>query len=171
MTTSLQARYADLPVSPAGLLSHFAPSGFALASHSFCSRTFCALRSRKFLKKKCVSIDSKCSETRKKCKKKNYPFDPLRALRIKFTKIIKKSVSQSTRNALKRIEMPKKKIIPLWSIAQSPSGEAQSYQPHVTAGSQGVSMPSFMLIGLKLWPLEGYTQTNRQTKRQTELFW
>ena len=54
MNTSLQARYADLPASPAGLLGRFAPSGFAL------------------------------------------------------TKIFgKKSVSQSTRNALKRVKMQK----------------------------------------------------------------
>ena len=32
--TSLQARSADLPASPAGLLGRFAPSGFALASRS-----------------------------------------------------------------------------------------------------------------------------------------
>ena len=47
----------------------------------------------------------------------------------------KKSVSQSTQNALKRIEMPKKKNIPLTDypfdpignsrVAQSPSGVAQ----------------------------------------------
>ena len=30
VTTSLQARSADLPASPAGLLGRFAPSGFAL---------------------------------------------------------------------------------------------------------------------------------------------
>ena len=29
-------------------------------------------------------------------------------------------------------------------------------------------MPSFMLIGPKLWALEEYTQTNRQTNKQTE---
>ena len=32
-----------------------------------------------FEKKKCVSIDSKCSETRKNAKKKIYPFDRIRA--------------------------------------------------------------------------------------------
>ena len=36
----------------------------------------------------------------------------------------KKSLSRSTRNALKRIEM-QKKILSLWPIAQSPSGVAQ----------------------------------------------
>ena len=50
-------------------------------------------------------------------------------------------------------------------FTQSPSGEAQPYLPH--AGSQGVFMPSFMPIGLKLWALEGYTHTNRQTDRQS----
>ena len=70
--TSLQARYADLPASPAGLLGRFAPLGFALrarislASLAHVSRF--AL-TKIFEKKKCVSIDSKCSETRKNAKK------------------------------------------------------------------------------------------------------
>ena len=29
-------------------------------------------------------------------------------------------------------------------------------------------MPSFLPIGLKLWALEGYTQTDRQTDKQTD---
>ena len=32
-------------------------------------------------------------------------------------------------------------------------------------------MPSFMPIGLKLWALEGYRQTNKQTNKQTELLY
>ena len=57
---------------------------FALASRLLYSRPFCASRSRKFSKKKCVSIDSKCSGTRKhaETKKNFYPFDPLRDSRI-----------------------------------------------------------------------------------------
>ena len=40
LATSLQARYADLPASPAGLLGRFAPSGFALrASRSHLARS------------------------------------------------------------------------------------------------------------------------------------
>ena len=71
--TSLQARSADLPASPAGLLGRFAPSGFALASRSLRSRAFCAA----------------------------------------LTKIFeKKSVSQSTQNALKRVKMQKKFFYP-----------------------------------------------------------
>ena len=93
---------------------------FALESRLLCSRAFRASRSRKFSKKKYVSIDSKCSETRKNAKK-FYPFDPLCA---KFTKIFEqKSVSQLTRNALKRTEM-QKKITPL-RVAQNPSSVAQ----------------------------------------------
>ena len=52
--TSLQARYANLPASPAGLLGRFTPSGFALAFRR---------------KQKRVSIDSKCSETHRNAKK------------------------------------------------------------------------------------------------------
>ena len=55
--TSLHARYADLPASPAGLLGRFAPSGFARVSRFALTKIF--------EKKKCVSIDSKCYETRK----------------------------------------------------------------------------------------------------------
>ena len=46
----------------------------------------------------------------------------------------KKRVSQSTRNALKRMEMQKKKknVLPFWPIAQSASDKAQPYLPHVT---------------------------------------
>ena len=97
--TSLQARFASLPASPAGLLGRFAPSGFtlracfllallarvlrfALPSCSFCLRVFRASNSRKFSKKKCVSINSKCSETRKNAKKKKFcPFLTHYALR------------------------------------------------------------------------------------------
>ena len=71
--TSLQARYANLPASPAGLLGRFAPLGFALPSCSLHSRAICASRSQKFSKKRCVSIDSKCSETCKNAKKKVNP--------------------------------------------------------------------------------------------------
>ena len=80
----LQARSADLHASPAGLLGRFAPSGFALASRSLRSRTFRASRSQKFFEKnKCVSIDSKYSETHRNAKKKKiYPFDRLRASRV-----------------------------------------------------------------------------------------
>ena len=56
---------------------------FTLASCSLCLHAFCASRSRKFSKKKkCVSIDSKCSETHRNAKKKNvYPFGQLRVCR------------------------------------------------------------------------------------------
>ena len=47
-----------------------------LASCLLRSRASCASRSRKFLKKKCVSIDSKCSETHRNAKKK-LPFWPI----------------------------------------------------------------------------------------------
>ena len=74
--TSLQARYADLPASPAGLLGRFAPSGFALRARI--SLALLAYNSRFaltkiFEKKKCVSIDSKCSETHRNAKKKILP--------------------------------------------------------------------------------------------------
>ena len=41
--------------------------------------------------------------------------------------------------------------------------------PMSLPGSQGVSMPSFMPIGPKLWALEGLTHTVTQTHRQTVL--
>ena len=75
--TSLQARDADLPASPAGLLGRFAPSGFALASRSHLARFALA----RF------------------------------ALRA-HENFRKKSVSQSTQNALKLVKM-QKKFLPL----------------------------------------------------------
>ena len=117
--TNLQARSADLPARPAGLLGRFAPSGFTL-----CARTrFRTSRSRKFSKKI--------------------------------------SVSQSTQNALKRIEMQKKFFTPFTEKAQVAMRNLT--YPMSPTGSQGVSMPSFMPIGLKLWALEGYRQTDRAT--------
>ena len=122
---SLQARFAGLPTSPVGLLGRFAPSGFALASRLLRSRAFRAHENFRKKKGVRVSIDSKCSETRKNAKKNFFTaFDPLRA--AKFTKIFEKiSVSQSTRNTLKRIEMQKKIFLPLWHIARSSKREWQ----------------------------------------------
>ena len=43
MATSLQARYANLPASPAGLLGRFAPSGFDHAHFALYARISPAL--------------------------------------------------------------------------------------------------------------------------------
>ena len=63
--TSLQARYADLPASPAGLLAR------ARFAHS--------AKFTNISEKKCVSIDSKCSKRHRNAKKLFYPYDRLRA--------------------------------------------------------------------------------------------
>ena len=74
-------------------------------------------------------------------------------------------MSQSTRNALKHIEMLKKNHLfdPVRAsrIAQSLSGEAQPFLSHVT--------PSFMPIGPKLGArgIRTDRQTDRQKDRQT----
>ena len=47
-------------------------------------------------------------------------------------KFSKEKASQSTRNALKRIEMQKSCFYTFDRVAQSPSGEAQLYLPQVT---------------------------------------
>ena len=99
------------------------------------------------------------------------------------SKFKKKSVSQSTQNGLKCIKMPIKiffypfdaPYLPLrslrsvglrasrsrFSVVSLPwaSRFAPSSYPMTLPGSQGVSMPSFMTIGLKLWALEGYMHT------------
>ena len=86
-TTSLQARSADLPASPAGLLGRFAPSGFALrarialASRSLRSRAFRASRSRKFSKKSVSQSTQNALKRVKMQKKLFYAFHPLRAER------------------------------------------------------------------------------------------
>ena len=73
--TSLQARSADLPASPAGLLGRFTRSGFALRARILLASLARVSRfalTKIFEEKKCVSIDSKCSETRKNAKKKKF---------------------------------------------------------------------------------------------------
>ena len=83
---------------------------------------------QKFSKKKCVSIDAKWSEAHRNEKKNGlwvaFPF----AAECSIFK--KKSVSQSTRIALKRIEKQKNIFYPFDAlralrVAQSPSGVAQ----------------------------------------------
>ena len=114
--TSLQARSADLPASPAGLLGRFAPSGFALCARislASLARVSRFALTKIFGKKKCVSIDSKCSETRKNAKKFFLPFLTHYALRAKFTKIFEKnkcvsidSKCSETRKNAKKIFLP-----------------------------------------------------------------
>ena len=50
-------------------------------------------------------------------------------------------------------------------VAQRGNGKALPY-PMSLPGSQGVSMPSCMPIGPKLWVLEGYRQVTKQTNKQ-----
>ena len=88
------------------------------ASRSHFARFACArfALTKIFEKKRCVSIDSKCSETRKSAKKIFFiPFDPLRASRsAKFTKIFEKNkcvsidskCSETRKNAKKKIFTP-----------------------------------------------------------------
>ena len=74
-------------------------------------------------------------------KKKNnfYPFDSLRA----------SSVSQ-----------PYLPLRSLYSLRlRAPSGFALATYLMTLPGSQGVSMPSFITIGSKLWALEAYKHT------------
>ena len=60
--------------------------------------------------------------------------------------------------------MQKKNFTPFTDYALRAYRKARVAKRNLTypmspAGSKGVSMPSFMPIGLKLWALEGYTQT------------
>ena len=83
---------------------------------------------------------------------------------LRSQKFLKKSVFQSNWNALKRIEMKKKtppfsypfNPIRASCVAQIPSGKAQHTYPMSLPLSQGVSMPSFMPIGPKLWSLGAF---------------
>ena len=83
MLTSLQARDADLPASPAGLLGRFAPSDFALASRSLRSQRFALRAHKNFRKKKSVSQSTQNALKRVKMQKKFFtPFDSIRASRV-----------------------------------------------------------------------------------------
>ena len=72
--------------------------------------------------------------------------------------------SETLRNA-KNHFYPYYDAICAFCITQNIRRILQSYLPHVTPESQGVSMPIFMPIGL--WVLEGHIQTDRQTKRKS----
>ena len=133
--TSLQARSADLPSSPAGLHCRFATSGFAL----------------------CARI-SFASLARVSC--------------FALTKIFekKRTVSQSTQNSLKRIEIQKKftsmtDYAPS-GVVQNPSGEAQPYLPHVTRGVPMSVHAKFHADWTKNGGARGI-QTNKQTDGQS----
>ena len=142
---------------------------FALASRSLRSHTFCASRSQKFWKKKCVSIDSKCSETRKNAKKFFCPFLTRSA---KFAKIFEKKkcvsidskCSETHRNA-KKIVYPFDRLRGL-RVAQSASGEAQPYLPHVTRRVPRSAHAKFHADWTKTVGARGI-QTNKQTNRQS----
>ena len=87
-------------------LSLVSKSGAAYSrSHLAClARAHFALCAHEnFHKKKCVSIDSKCSETHKNAHKIFYPFDPLRALRIAQNPA---DVAQLNFNTINRTEVP-----------------------------------------------------------------
>ena len=150
---------ASLPRASRSHLARFARARFALRAHKI------------FQKKKCVSIDSKFSESRKNAKKfflpllTHYALRATREVHENFRKK-KKSVSQSSRNALKRIEMKKKIFTPLTDYA---SGEAQPYLPHVTRRVPRSVHAKFHADWTKTVGARGI-QTNRQTDKQTELF-
>ena len=71
--TSLAGPFVPLQAIPARLLGHFAPSCLHLARFA---RTRFAL-TKMFGRKKCISIDSKCSETHRNAKEKIFFFTPL----------------------------------------------------------------------------------------------
>ena len=90
----------------------------------------------------------------------------------KFSK--KKSVSQSTQNALKRIEM-QKKITPMTDykpsgVVQSPSGEAQPFLPHVTPRAPRSVHAKFHANWTKTVGARGI-HTDRQTDRQSSFYY
>ena len=87
-------------------------------------------------------------------------------------KFKKKSVSQLTRNSLKRIEMQKNFFTPLTDyalsrVAQSASGEAQPYLPHVTRRVPRSVNAKFHADWTKTVGSRGI-QTNKQTNKQTD---
>ena len=92
-----------------------------------------------------------------------------------YKNFLKKSVSQSTQNALKRIEMQKKCLYsfdPLRAscVAQSPSGVAQWNFNTINQ----IEVPTFSPSLIKIWPIVSEIwavkagQTDRQTHTQTE---
>ena len=91
----------------------------------------------------------------------------VRVLRFALTKVLKKGVSQSTQDALKRIVMQKKNY-PF--DPQSVSGQAQPYLPHVTTMQGPKEIPCQVSCRLVQncgrWRdtyRHAYTHTHRQT--------
>ena len=158
----------------------FAPSGFALASRSLRLRAFRAHENFRKKKEVYVSQSTQNALKRVKVQKKFFiPFDPLRASRsAKFTKIFEKNkcvsidskYSETHRNAIKNF-YPFDPLRAL-RVAQTPSGEAQPYLPHVTRRVPRSVHAKFHANWTKTVGARGIQtnkQTNRQTDKQTEL--
>ena len=124
-----------------------------------------SLRSLKIEKKKCVSIDIKWSKTHKNAKKNFNPLTrfarsaasgeaqphlPLRSLRS-LACILSRFAPWASRSRFSLASLPRA------------SRFALATYPMSLPGSQGVTMPSFMPIGQKLWALEGYIHTHTQS--------
>ena len=114
----------------------------ASRSHLACfARASYGLRANENLKKKCVSIDSKCSERRKNANKKK---------------------KKKKKNKIKIVS-------PLTHYAQSASVEAQPYLPHVTRRVPRSVHAKFHDVLTKIVG-DRRIHTDRQTSRQTVLF-
>ena len=139
--TSLVRPFVPLQASPVGLLGRFAPSqsGFVL-SHLLLAR-FAISR---FVLCTCIfsSFTSSGSRSHLAC----ILFSSLARI-LCFVLFWEKSVSQSTQNVPKRIEM-QNIFVPLWPIINL-SGEVHSYLPQ---GPKECPC-RFMSIGPKLWSL------------------
>ena len=122
------------------------PWRFALRASRFALAFSVASLPRNFQKKKCVSINSKWSKTHKNAKKK------------KFTLLTGFARSERSERRSATFTYPCGRFAPSGFALRarilsrfSPSGFALATYPMTLPGSQGVSMPSVMLTGPKLW--------------------
>ena len=137
--TRVARPFVPLHASHARLLGHFVPSGLALQpsiGYSIASFPLVSRFALAFL----VALlpHASCSH------------------------LVRFAVCLSTQNALKRIEIIIIIIITKTHIFTPLTHKARAAKrncayPMSLPGSQGVSMPSFMSIGPKLWALEGYS--------------
>ena len=153
------------------------PRSFALRA-----RIFGRFAPSKFSKNKSVSQSTQNGLKRVKMQKKNFtpltrfvrsaasaasgeaqplPLRSLRSLGLRASR----SYSQLLRSIGLRASRSRFSVASLsWALRY-----ALATYPMSLPGSQGVSMPSFMPIGPKLWALEGYIHTHTQTDTQTVL--
>ena len=153
MSTSPASHFLPLQASPVGLLGRFAPSVLCACILGRFAPSHFVLHTHENLKKS-VSQSYQNGLKRIEKKKKCYHFDSLRASRVAHR--------AAKRNLTLYLPLRSLRSVGLHALrSHSQSGFALANSPMTHPWSQGVSMPSFITIGSKLYGR--YRDTNIQT--------